>query len=789
MAARKTSSSSAKGKRKEGKSAVGAELLERIAADPDDVASYLVYADMLTTSGDPRGELIVLMHQLSERPDDAHLGSALDAYMTKHRTKLFGSLARHAGIAWDFHLGFLRSVRYVPDLSDDVHAVLKEIFQLPTAALLRDCLVFADNGFERETAAAVSKWKPRTLPRLRFAKRHPSVESALRDGKDGKGALWLEINTSDAATLASVARLENLEHLEISTTLTALPKELATLRRLRRLDIDFCYLLEVFPPEIFGIETLGYISMYDCRGLGLHMGRVNNLVSGFVRAKTPSRRRIFEAMLMTGGVDRLVAARAKDPDGLRADLLAALDNNVEVVRQAALRGLLRLLPDPFEKTPAVDGKVFALTGKVSFDKKRLGAQLGELGASLTSKVDPEKTTHVIVGESPGGKQSAIGDGKVIVLESHLLRLLSGARSKDAGATKKVKPTASADGDRIKAWLSTRDEKDVMGAIALLKEQATIAPELFVYLLVVWQDVALEKSRDEAKKLLAIHAPVTLNEAAKTHLRSSLLLDGLGETKRADRITTFCSAAKVIDGVELAELLALRAKVGLKYLFANAPSPRIVRVLQAITSKENNQRTLDLSTKELGDDDVPEELAKLTDLERLDLSSNHLTQFPAILLSMKALRHLDLSGNRVTRVPDDAPKKLPALESFSLGFNRLRSFPKPVLAMKNLEELCLGNSQDYVENEAQITGLPSDIGQLQNLRLFDYSFNLLPALPAELFTLKKLEELRLFQCSLPKTIPDGLTKLPKLRRLDVAYSTWASRRSELKKLLPRCVIEA
>ena len=55
MAARKTSSSSAKGKRKEGKSAVGAELLERIAADPDDVASYLVYADMLTTSGDPRG--------------------------------------------------------------------------------------------------------------------------------------------------------------------------------------------------------------------------------------------------------------------------------------------------------------------------------------------------------------------------------------------------------------------------------------------------------------------------------------------------------------------------------------------------------------------------------------------------------------------------------------------------------------------------------------------------------------------------------------------------------------
>src|SRR5580692_370250 len=103
----------------------GDQLLARIAADPDDDSTYLVYADWLTSTGDPIGELIVGMHQLAaaERTHDgarrAQLGSWLDGFTTKHRAKLFGGLANHAGIAWDFELGLLRSVRVVPEIQED----------------------------------------------------------------------------------------------------------------------------------------------------------------------------------------------------------------------------------------------------------------------------------------------------------------------------------------------------------------------------------------------------------------------------------------------------------------------------------------------------------------------------------------------------------------------------------------------------------------------------------------------------------------------------------------------
>ncbi|MBA3538368.1 MAG: TIGR02996 domain-containing protein, partial [Deltaproteobacteria bacterium] len=40
------------------------KLEAAILADPDDTAAYLVYADWLQSRGDPRGELIVLQHQL-----------------------------------------------------------------------------------------------------------------------------------------------------------------------------------------------------------------------------------------------------------------------------------------------------------------------------------------------------------------------------------------------------------------------------------------------------------------------------------------------------------------------------------------------------------------------------------------------------------------------------------------------------------------------------------------------------------------------------------------------------
>ncbi|HEX7701448.1 MAG TPA: TIGR02996 domain-containing protein [Kofleriaceae bacterium] len=45
------------------------ELESAILADPDDLATYLVYADWLQAHGYPRGELIVLVQAFWQRAD------------------------------------------------------------------------------------------------------------------------------------------------------------------------------------------------------------------------------------------------------------------------------------------------------------------------------------------------------------------------------------------------------------------------------------------------------------------------------------------------------------------------------------------------------------------------------------------------------------------------------------------------------------------------------------------------------------------------------------------------
>src|SRR5687767_3359435 len=59
------------GKKGKGKSASKSnpELEKRILANPDDAEAYLVYGDWLQSQGDPRGELVVLQHQILQKPE------------------------------------------------------------------------------------------------------------------------------------------------------------------------------------------------------------------------------------------------------------------------------------------------------------------------------------------------------------------------------------------------------------------------------------------------------------------------------------------------------------------------------------------------------------------------------------------------------------------------------------------------------------------------------------------------------------------------------------------------
>jgi uncharacterized protein (TIGR02996 family) len=734
----------------------GDELLARIASNPEDDGAYLVYADFLTSKGDPHGELIVLQHQLEHEQDDerrAYLGNALDAYQTKHRKKLFGELGGHQGIWWDFHCGFLRAVHVLPDINDKLPAVMKQILELPIARFVRELHVFDRWPREHEAIKrAVEQHKPATLPGVVLVKRHEVLDEAVAAGDDVQ---WLALRTDEEREPAAIAKLANLEWLEIGGGVPALSADLAKLTKLRRLDVDWSGVRRI-ADEVFGIEALSYLSMYDCQlPKTYHMGRMNSLLFGFSRARTPSRRRIIELNLLLGN-----DAKAKKL-ATRSDLLAALDNNVAAVREGALRLIGEKLPDPFANGP---GTSFALLGKTNLDKKEIAAHLKTRAIELTQKITGD-TTHVILGLEPAGKQAAIGE-LPIVLDSHLQALFAAKQGKPAKGT-----------GAIAEGLRSGDEKATANAVAAI---TAFDRALLVDLVVVLSDTKLGKSREAAKKLVALHAP-EVKAAFDAHLKSSVLNEAMGETKRAERIAAFAKQAK-LDGLELAMRLVERAQVGLLTAMAHG-SAATLRALEAMAAKEGGKK-LDLSGKEL--DAVPPEIARLAKVADVNLCANHFTKFPEPVLAMKSLVRLDVSGNRIGKIPDAIAKT--KLVHLDISSNRWRRFPMAVLDIPTLEELDVSNSQEYVENEARITGIPDEIGKLAKLKRFSYCYNILERFPDAFWSLP-IEELDIGFCTLPDEIPPQLGKLKKLKKLTVHYSGWANRKPQLKKLLPKCEIKA
>ena len=158
-----------------------ADLIASIEADPDDVSSFLVYADHLQGRGDPRGELIALMH--AGASDDVHAQRA-DELLRANQASLLGKLARSASIrieAW--RLGFVDRVRIVAD--HDRHAVqlLDEVLDHPSCRFVRhlELLILG----KRPSYVAV---EARLLGLAR-----PSTLTTLVLGKPGKHALSPEL--------------------------------------------------------------------------------------------------------------------------------------------------------------------------------------------------------------------------------------------------------------------------------------------------------------------------------------------------------------------------------------------------------------------------------------------------------------------------------------------------------------------------------------------------------------------------------------------------------------------
>jgi Leucine-rich repeat (LRR) protein len=112
--------------------------------------------------------------------------------------------------------------------------------------------------------------------------------------------------------------------------------------------------------------------------------------------------------------------------------------------------------------------------------------------------------------------------------------------------------------------------------------------------------------------------------------------------------------------------------------------------------------------------LPEEMAGLTSLRRLDVSWNRMQRFPAGVGQLRALETLELWGNDV-----------------------LKALPEDIGAASKLQRL------NVAENE--ITGkLPDSIGALRSLVRLDLSSNRVEQLPKTIGALVNLEYLDLGQ---------------------------------------------
>jgi len=152
--------------------------------------------------------------------------------------------------------------------------------------------------------------------------------------------------------------------------------------------------------------------------------------------------------------------------------------------------------------------------------------------------------------------------------------------------------------------------------------------------------------------------------------------------------------------------------------------------------------------------LPQEIGKLTNLKKLNLSINKLETLPREIAGLVNLEYLNLSDNEISTLPKEF-SLLYKLRELRLGRNKLSIFPECILSLKNLEILTLNINKFKV--------LPDEFGKLSNLIELQMVSNKLSVLPKSFTKLKKLEKLYLSDNQIPRFLKP-LKLLYKLKEL-------------------------
>uniref|UniRef100_A0A663M183 Leucine rich repeat containing 40 n=1 Tax=Athene cunicularia TaxID=194338 RepID=A0A663M183_ATHCN len=166
----------------------------------------------------------------------------------------------------------------------------------------------------------------------------------------------------------------------------------------------------------------------------------------------------------------------------------------------------------------------------------------------------------------------------------------------------------------------------------------------------------------------------------------------------------------------------------------------------------NLEELDLSNNHLTD--IPTSFALLINLVRLNLACNQLRSLPADISAMKSLRQLDCSKNYLETVPSKLAT-MASLEQLYLRKNKLHSLPE-FPSCKLLKELHAGENQIEILNA-------ENLKHLNSLSVLELRDNKIKSVPDEITLLQKLERLDLANNDISR-LPYTLGNLPQLKFL-------------------------
>lgn len=232
--------------------------------------------------------------------------------------------------------------------------------------------------------------------------------------------------------------------------------------------------------------------------------------------------------------------------------------------------------------------------------------------------------------------------------------------------------------------------------------------------------------------------------------------------------------------------------------------KIYKDIDSLPKDLDSVYRLNLSEQQLTE--IPEIVSKLTNLQELNLSENHISNlngfenlnnlqtlnigmndfktFPIEITKYKNLKILHLWWNDIKTIPDEFfsnNTQIEELDMTSMFEFDFKSNLDKVHSFKNLKRLNLGNNQiphltiqfdkleklevfGYIRQDSiNLKELCFKLTNCKKLKTLHFSVNNIKTLPNEILLLESLEELNLFQNKI-KVLPSDIVKMKNLKEI-------------------------